>query len=401
MSLQITRDDRSVMGRWWFTVDRVLLSALLALIVLGVFVSLVASPSVAEDKGLAPFHFVKRHMAFAALGTLLMLAVSLQSPRGIRRLALGIYIVSVAVLGFIAVEGETINGARRWIRLFGMSFQPSEIAKPAFVVLAGWAFAEMQQRKDVPAFPMALFFYLVLAGLLAVQPDIGQTVLITLVWGALFLLSGMPLVWAGGLLAVGAAGLATAYLSLEYVRKRVDVFLAGDFEETSQIGRAYQSFTQGGFFGRGPGEGTIKEHLPDAHTDFIFAVIAEEYGVIACLAIVLLFAFIVFRALGRAVAEQDLAARYGMAGLAMLVGFQALINMGVNVGLLPAKGMTLPMISAGGSSMIGMALAFGMLLALSRRRPGNTPLNRSYGEGRVVGGIDDVEPANNGFPAAR
>lgn len=369
MSLQISRADRSVLAVWWFTIDRALLTAIFALVVLGIFVSLAASPSVAENKGLPAFYFVKRHVFFAAAGTVMMLAVSLLSPRGIRRLALVVFAVAIAVMVFIAVDGETINGARRWIRLFGLSLQPSEIAKPAFVVIAAWAFAEMQRRDDVPALPTAIALFALFAGLLVMQPDIGQTLLVTLVWGALFLLSGMPLVWAGALAGVAAAGLAVSYAVLEYVRKRIDQFLSGDISDTSQMGRAYQSFTRGGFFGQGPGEGTIKLQLPDAHTDFIFAVIAEEYGVIACLAIVLLFAFIVFRALVRAAREPDLSVRYSIAGLSLLIGFQALINMGVNVGLLPAKGMTLPMISSGGSSMMGVALGFGMLLALTRRRP--------------------------------
>jgi cell division protein FtsW len=377
MSLQISRADRSVLAVWWFTVDRALLTAVLALVVLGVFVSLAASPSVAEAKGLSAFYFVKRHILFAAAGTTVMFAVSLLPPRGVRRLALVVFAAAVAALIYIAVDGETINGARRWIRLLGLSVQPSEAAKPAFVVLVAWAFAEMQRRADVPALPVAVGLFALFAGLLVAQPDIGQTMLVTLVWGALFLLSGMPLVWAGTLVGIAAAGLALTYVSLQYVQKRIDLFLSGEISDTSQMGRAYQSFTQGGFFGQGPGEGTIKLQLPDAHTDFIFAVIAEEYGVIACLAIVLLFAFIVFRALLRAAHEPDLSVRYGIAGLALLIGFQALINMGVNVGLLPAKGMTLPMISSGGSSIMGIALGFGMLLALSRRRPQTARMGRA------------------------
>jgi len=399
MSLRITRDDRSILGMWWFSIDRVLLAALFALVVVGIFVSLAASPSVAETKDLPAFYFVKRHLVFAAAGFLLMLAISLQSPRGIRRTALIVFFVALAALCYIAIDGEVINGARRWIRLSSVSFQPSEIAKPAFVVLAAWAFGEMQQRQDVPAFPIAVALYGMLVGLLVIQPDIGQTILVTLVWGSLFLLSGMPLLWAGGLAAAAAAGAAAAYLSLEYVRNRVNSFLAGDFDATSQVGKAHRSFVEGGFLGRGPGEGTIKERLPDAHTDFIFAVIAEEYGVIACLAIVLLFAFIVFRALARAAAEPDLAVRYGIAGLALLIGFQALINMGVNVGLLPAKGMTLPMISAGGSSMMGMALTFGMLLALSRRRPENTRVHRLPADAEDTGHF--APGTGNELPAGR
>lgn len=369
MSGPFSRADRSLLTDWWFTVDRMLLTCVFVLVVLGVVISLAASPSVALAKDLPAFHFVNRHAMFAAGGIVGILGVSLLSPRGVRRLALGVFGIAIVLLVVIAVSGETINGARRWIRLLGFSFQPSEVAKPAFVVLTAWAFAEMQRRRDVPALPIAIALYALLAGLLVIQPDVGQTLLVTLVWGALFLLAGLPLPWAGAFAGLLTGGLAIAYTSLAYVRGRVDAFFAGAYSETSQMGRAYHSFVQGGFFGRGPGEGTIKTNLPDAHTDFIFAVIAEEYGVIACLGVVCLFAVIVFRAFVRGLAIEDLDVRYGIIGLALLVGLQALINMGVNVGLLPAKGMTLPMISAGGSSIIGMSLALGMMLALTRARP--------------------------------
>lgn len=369
MSFPFSRADRSVLTDWWFTVDRVLLTSIFILLLLGVVISLAASPSVAISKALPAFHFVNRHMMFATLGLVLMMSISLLSPRGVRRLAFVTFVVAIGLMVAIALWGDVVNGSRRWIRLFGFSFQPSEIGKPAFVVLAGWAFAEMQQRQDVPALPIALALYGVFAGLLILQPDIGQTTLVTLVWAALFLLAGLRLVWAVALGGTLLAGLGLSYVMLDYVHSRIDKFLAADYGQTSQLGRAFQSFTHGGFFGLGPGEGTIKTQLPDAHTDFIFAVIAEEYGVIACLGLLVLFGVLVFRALARALQTHDLSVRYGIAGLALLVGLQALINMGVNVGLLPAKGMTLPLISVGGSSMIGMSLTLGMLLALSRVRP--------------------------------
>jgi cell division protein FtsW len=365
--MRFDREDKSLIADWWFTVDRVLLAAILVLMGVGVIVSLAASPAVADSKGLEAFYFVKRHVVIVVAGALLMVTLSLQSPRMIRRIALVTFLVSIAAMVYIPVAGEAVNGARRWVRVMGMSLQPSELAKPAFIVLAAWAFAEWERRRDMPALPIAIALYACFVGLLSLQPDVGQSFLVTVVWAALFLLAGLSFVWVVGLVALTAAGVVVAYFTLPYVAARIDVFLSADAAATSQVARAYESFRIGGLFGRGPGEGTIKTVLPDAHTDFIFAVIAEEYGVIACLALLALYGLIVFRALVLAIKAQDLSVRYAASGLALLIGLQALINMGVNVGLLPAKGMTLPFISAGGSSLIAVSLTFGMMLSLTRR----------------------------------
>mgnify|MGYP001818146036 FL=1 len=365
--MRFDREDKSLIADWWFTVDRVLLAAILVLMGVGVIVSLAASPAVADSKGLEAFYFVKRHVVIVLAGALLMVTLSLQSPRMIRRIALVTFLVSIAAMVYILVAGEAVNGARRWVRVMGMSLQPSELAKPAFIVLAAWAFAEWERRRDMPALPIAIALYACFLGLLALQPDVGQSFLVTVVWGALFLLAGLSVFWVVGLIALTVAGVVVAYFTLPYVAARIDVFLSADPAATSQVARAYESFRIRGLFGRGPGEGTIKDVLPDAHTDFIFAVIAEEYGVIACLALLALYGLIVFRALVLAIKAQDLSIRYAASGLALLIGLQALINMGVNVGLLPAKGMTLPFISAGGSSLIAVSLTFGMMLSLTRR----------------------------------
>ena len=365
--MRFDREDKSLIADWWFTVDRVLLAAILELMGVGVIVSLAASPAVADSKGLEAFYFVKRHVVIVLAGALLMVTLSLQSPRMIRRIALVTFLVSIAAMVYILVAGEAVNGARRWVRVMGMSLQPSELAKPAFIVLAAWAFAEWERRRDMPALPIAIALYACFLGLLALQPDVGQSFLVTVVWAALFLLAGLSFFWVVGLVALTVAGVVVAYVTLPYVAARIDVFLSADAAATSQVARAYESFRIGGLFGRGPGEGTIKTVLPDAHTDIIFAVIAEEYGVIACLALLALYGLIVFRALVLAIKVQDLSIRYAASGLALLIGLQALINMGVNVGLLPAKGMTLPFISAGGSSLIAVSLTFGMMLSLTRR----------------------------------
>ena len=367
--MRLSRADRSRVADWWFTVDHVLVGAILALIVAGLVFSLAASPAVALRKGLPTYYFVERHFFFSAVGVVVMLAVSLLSPRGVRRMALGLF--AVAAAGMIAVHfiGPEINGARRWLSIGGHSIQPSEFAKPGFIILSAWLFAESQQRQDMPALPLAILLALCFTGLLISEPDIGQTLLVSMVWAGLYFLSGQALLGAGIIGMVGAMGLAFAYSSFAHVRYRIDKFFAPTPGDYSQVDRAMRSFSEGGFLGRGPGEGTIKNALPDAHTDFIFAVVAEEYGVIACLVLLGLFAFIVMRVMIVAAQEKNAATRLSIQGLALLFGLQALINMGVNVGLLPAKGMTLPFISSGGSSMLAVSITLGMLLALTRHRP--------------------------------
>jgi cell division protein FtsW len=265
--------------------------------------------------------------------------------------------------------GSEIKGAKRWLQVGFFSIQPSEFVKPAFVVLTAWLFNESQKRKDVPGIEIALALYGIFALMLVLQPDFGQTLLVTLVWITLFFMAGISLFWIGALGLAGLAGFASAYFVVPHVASRIDRFLNPASGDTYQADKALDSFLHGGWFGRGPGEGTVKDVLPDSHTDFIFAVAAEEYGLIACLILLLLFAFIVLRGLSKASQEQDGFIRYATAGLIMLFGIQTLINMAVNVGLLPAKGMTLPFISYGGSSLLAMALTMGFVLGLTRKRP--------------------------------
>jgi cell division protein FtsW len=255
------------------------------------------------------------------------------------------------------------------------------------VVVSAWLFAEARQRPDMPALPIALFLFAVFAGLLVAEPDVGQTLLVTLVWAALFFASGQPLARAVLVVLLSALGLAVAYHVFPHVQFRVDRFLNPVTGDLSQLDRAIQSFSEGGLVGRGPGEGTIKTALPDAHTDFIFAVVAEEYGAVACLGLLLLFGFVVIRALIQSAREPEPATRLAIIGLALMFGLQALINMGVNVGLLPAKGMTLPFISAGGSSTLAVSLTLGMLLALTRRRP----IAQRFKKPRSVATLDGLE----------
>ena len=365
----VSRLERTPFAAWWWTIDRLLLAALLALMLGGIVLSLAASPPVASRLGLEPFYFVSRHVLYLIPALAVLLGTSFLPPRHVRRLALIVFAVSVLMVLATLHFGAEVKGARRWIVLLGVNIQPSEFLKPAFVILIAWLFGESAQRPEMPANTMALGLLLVAVTGLVLQPDFGQTMLVALVWSALFFLAGMRIVWVIGLGGVAAVGLATAYMLVPYVARRIERFRDPSSGDTFNIDQALESFQQGGWFGRGPGEGTVKRILPESHTDFVFAVAAEEFGIVLCLVLVAVFAFIVLRTLRHAMRNDDPFARFAAAGLAIMFGLQSAINMAVNLHLMPAKGMTLPFISYGGSSMISIAYGMGMLLALTRERP--------------------------------
>jgi cell division protein FtsW len=365
----VSRAHRTPFGEWWWTVDRLTLAAIGALMLAGVVLSLAASPPVAGRLGLDPFYFVNRHILYLIPATAILLGVSFLNPRQIRRLAVVVFAVSLIMVAATPILGPEIKGARRWLIILGMNIQPSEFLKPAFVILVSWLFAESAKRPDMPANMFSLALLLTVVALLVMQPDFGQTMLIVLVWSALFFMAGMRLVWVFGLAGVASIGLMAAYYTVPHVARRIQRFLDPGSGDTFNIDLATDSFVRGGWFGRGPGEGTVKRLLPESHTDFVFAVAAEEFGVALCLVLVALFAFIVVRALARAMRNDDAFTRFAAAGLAILFGLQSAINISVNLHLIPAKGMTLPFISYGGSSMLSLAYAMGMLLALTREQP--------------------------------
>ncbi|QOZ27580.1 MULTISPECIES: putative lipid II flippase FtsW [Bradyrhizobium] len=365
----LARDQRTPFSDWWWTVDKLLLVAIAALMLAGVILSLAASPPVATRIGLDPFHFFNRHVMFLVPSLLVLIGVSFMTPRQIRRTALIVLAVSIGLIVLTLLVGPEVKGARRWITLLGVNIQASESAKPAFVVVAAWLFAESTKRPEMPATSMALVLLLTLVSLLVMEPDFGQTMLILTVWGALFFIAGMRMIWVLGLAGAAGAGLFGAYLLVPHVAGRIKRFMNPASGDTFQVDTAMEAFWNGGWFGLGPGEGIAKRSLPDSHTDFVFAVAAEEFGIILCLMLVALFAFIVIRTLTRAYTTEDMFARFAASGLAILFGVQATINMAVNLQLIPAKGMTLPFISYGGSSFVSLAYGVGMMLALTRQRP--------------------------------
>ncbi len=365
----ISRAKRSVFSNWWWTVDRWLLAAFGLLIVLGIVLAMAASPSVAERLGLSTFYFVHHQVIFLAPSIALLLATSFLSPRDVRRAALLVFIVGMALIFAALMFGHEVKGAKRWI--FGI--QPSEFIKPAFVILAAWAFSEGARRRDVPGNILALLLLPMTIVPLILQPDFGQTMLISLVWAALFFMAGLHWFWVAGIGGVGATGVFVAYKLVPHVRDRILHFLdpsnGPGATDTFQVDTAVESFVSGSWLGKGPGEGTLKRVLPDAHTDFIFAVTGEEFGILFCMFIVSIFAFVVLRGLLLSSRNDDPFCRFAAAGLVVLFGIQSCINMSVNLHLMPAKGMTLPFISYGGSSMISLALAMGFLVAVTRKRP--------------------------------
>jgi cell division protein FtsW len=380
----LARDQRTPFSDWWWTIDKPLLAAVIALMFGGVILSLAASPPVATRIGLDPFHFFSRHVMFLLPSFIVLIAVSFLSPRQIRRAAMVVFFVSIALIVMTLLVGPEVKGSRRWITLVGVNIQASESAKPAFVVLAAWLFAESTRRPEMPATSMALVLLLTLVSLLVMEPDFGQTMLVLMVWGALFFIAGMRMIWVLGLAGAAGLGLFSAYLFVPHVAGRIKRFMNPASGDTFQVDMAMEAFWNGGWFGLGPGEGIAKRSLPDSHTDFVFAVAAEEFGIILCLALLALFAFVVIRTLSRAYASEDMFVRFAASGLAILFGVQAAINMAVNLQLIPAKGMTLPFMSYGGSSIVSLAYGVGMMLALTRQRP-RTEIESVNAAGAVQG----------------
>jgi len=367
-----SRNDQSPIAKWFWTVDRGLLAAALTLIALGVALSFASSPAaiLADESISDPFHYSWRMIVWASGGTAIMLVISLLSPRGVRRIALLALLGAIVVMAALPFIGNEVKGAARWINLGPFSLQPSEFAKPGLIVFAAWMFSEAQKGQGVPGVSIAFGAWALTVSLLLIQPDIGQTLLITTTFMAVFFMAGVPLKWVAALAAAGAAGVVGLYFAFSHMRDRLSRFLSPETTDTHQIDRASEAIRAGGLVGRGVGEGVMKRSVPDLHTDFIYSVGAEEFGLVLSLAMIALYAFIVVRGMRRAMKLTDPFEQTAAAGLFMLIGLQACINIAVNLNLIPTKGMTLPFISYGGSSMLAMGLTMGLALALTRRRPG-------------------------------
>ncbi|MSO75857.1 MAG: cell division protein FtsW [Alphaproteobacteria bacterium] len=366
--MAVARSDTSIFGRWWWTVDRWMLLALLSLVAIGAVLVLAASPAVAKNIGAEPLHFVKRHLLLLGPAIAIMVGTSLLAPKDVNRLALLVFFVSLVLLALTLSTGVEIKGARRWLSIGGFSLQASEFAKVSLIVVSAWLFAEWRSNGNMAGWLIAFLLCAVTLGLIIKQPDLGTVLIVATAWLSQFFLAGLS-GWLVAVLATAAVfGAVGAYFVFPHVASRVDRFLDPASGDSYQVDRSREAFVNGGLFGQGPAEGRIKALLPDAHADFIFAVIGEEMGLFACLIIVALFAFIVLRGFLRLLDERSLFVLLAVGGLLTVFGLQAFVNMASSLHLIPTKGMTLPLVSYGGSSLLALALAMGMVLALTRRR---------------------------------
>lgn len=359
-----------ILPRWWRTVDKWSLACVLGLFAMGILLGLAASVPLAEKNNLPRFYYVERQAMYGGVSLFVLLIFSMMSPRQVRRFGVLGFAAALLLLFALPLVGtDHGKGAVRWLSIAGFSLQPSEFLKPGFVALCAWFMAASQEVGGPPG----RFYSFITAGvivlLLAMQPDFGQASLVLFAWLVMYFVAGAPIVLLMGVAGMAALGGFFAYGASDHFARRINGFLSPEIDPRTQIGYATNAIQEGGFFGVGVGEGTVKWSLPDAHTDFIIAVAAEEYGLIMVLAIIALYCTIVVRSLFRLLKERDPFTRIAGAGLACSFGVQALINMGVAVRLLPAKGMTLPFISYGGSSLIASAVTIGALLALTRTRP--------------------------------
>ena len=363
------RDRKTPIAEWWWTIDKQLLAALTLLLMVGIVLSFAASPPVAERIGLDAWHFVIRHAMFSAIALGVLVATSMLPHRLARVSAIGVLVVSVILLWLTLRFGVEVKGAKRWVSAFGQTIQPSEFVKPAYAVIGAWLFAESMKQQGMPARTLATVIMLAIVGGLLLQPDIGQTALVLATWAALLFLSGIS--WLI-ILVLGVAGVGLlfgAYVFFPHFAKRIDTFINPEGGNTYQVDKALSSLLEGGWFGRGPGESLAKKVIPDAHADYVFSAAAGEFGILFCLCLVALIAFIVIRALMRAQQQQSLFARLAASTIAIQFGLQCSINLAVNLSLIPPKGMTLPFVSYGGTSMIAIAFGMGLMLALTRKRP--------------------------------
>lgn len=364
------RDGEPILPRWWRTIDKLSMSCVFILFGIGLLLGLAASPPLAERNGLNAFYYVERQSVFGGLALTAMLLTTMMSPQLVRRLGVLGFFAAFVALAFLPVFGTDFGkGAVRWYSLGFGSFQPSEFLKPGFIVVSAWLMAASQEINGPPGRMYSLIMTAAIVLLLALQPDFGQACLVLFSWGVMYFVAGAPILLlvllAGGVVFAGTL----AYGNSEHFARRIDGFLSPDVDPRTQLGYATNAIQEGGFFGVGVGEGQVKWSLPDAHTDFIIAVAAEEYGLILVLVIIGLFTTITVRSMLRLMRERDPFIRLAGTGLACIFGIQAMINIGVAVRLLPAKGMTLPFVSYGGSSLIAAGVVVGALLAFTRTRP--------------------------------
>jgi len=356
---------KNFLWRWWRGIDQQTIIALCLLFAFSLMLVTTASPAVAMRIGLEESYFSTRQVVYLAIAAMVIFTLSFMDRYLIKRAAIIGFLLSFILLLLVKFFGYEVKGAKRWINIIGFSMQPSEFLKPCFSVMTAWILA--MRENNVPSFSISIFLYFLVSVVLITQPDFGMLIMVTAVWAVQLFISGLPILWILIAMVGGIIGVFGAYTMLPHVAQRINSFLDPSGSENYQVTKSIAAFENGGLYGRGPGEGSVKQVLPDSHTDFIFAVAGEEFGALVCLIIAAIFAFIVIRGMIMLVYEEDRFTILASVGLLAQFGLQSAVNMGVTLNLLPTKGMTLPFISYGGSSTLSVAIGMGMLLALTRQ----------------------------------
>ena len=362
--MNITRSDRSQLALWWWTIDRYLLTSFFILMMFGILLVMASSQHLAENLNIPSHYFTIRHILYGALSIPIIIFFSILNERQIKIICILGIIITTVLLFVILFDGEKIKGAQRWFYIGGLSFQPSEIGKPLYVVFNAWLLSLWIEKTKFPGWMWSIASIILISSLLLLQPDLGMTIVMMFTWGFQLFITGIPLILILCLIIAFPIFMIFSYQHFDHVKIRIDNFLEG---KTYQVSKSLQSFESGGFWGKGPGEGFYKKSLPDAHSDFVFAVAAEEYGALICSVIIMIYGLIIIRSFYYTINNNNLFFILAIGGLAFQFGFQSLIHMASNTDLIPTKGMTLPFLSYGGSSLLASAITAGIILSLTKR----------------------------------
>ena len=375
----ITRSDRSNIALWWWTIDRYLLTGFFILILIGIFLVMASSQHLTQSLNLSSHHFTLRHILFGTLSIPIIISFSILNQRQIKIISILGMLISILLIFSTVIDGDKIKGAQRWLYIGNISFQPSEVCKPFFIIFNAWVLSLWAEKKDFPGWIWSITSISIISALLLLQPDLGMTILFIFTWGFQLFITGIPLIIIIFLIISFPIFMIISYHNFDHVKIRIDSFIEGT---TYQVSKSLQSFEAGGLLGKGPGEGLYKKSLPDAHSDFVFAVAAEEYGALICSFVIIIYASIILRTLFYTIRNDNLFLILAVAGLAFQFGFQSLIHMASNTDLIPTKGMTLPFLSYGGSSILASAITAGMLLGLTKTNNSLVPITRQFHEKR-------------------
>ena len=375
--MNITRSDRSKLALWWWTIDRYLLTSFFILMMFGIFLVMASSQHLAENLSIHSHYFTIRHILYGTLSIPVIIFFSILNERQTKMICILGIIITTLLLFFILFDGEKIKGAQRWFYIGGLSFQPSEVGKPLYVVFNAWLLSLWVEKKKFPGWIWSIVSIILISILLLLQPDLGMTIVMMFTWGFQLFITGIPLIIILCLIMAFPIFMIFSYQHFDHVKIRIDNFLDG---KTYQVSKSLQSFESGGFWGKGPGEGFYKKSLPDAHSDFVFAVAAEEYGALICSVIIIIYGLIIIRSFYYTMYNNNLFFILAVGGLAFQLGFQSLIHMASNTDLIPTKGMTLPFLSYGGSSLLASAITAGIILSLTKRRNSLDPFRKEIYE---------------------